>query len=291
MTSPTTIRDCAADFLWRNGRLLERQVFAHLFLGGPRQPALAALLAYQHAHGGFGHALEPDKRCPDAQPIDQEIALRVLDDIGFDAAVAGRICDFLTTITTAEGGVPFVLPSARAYPAAPWWQSAPDAPPASVNPTASIAGLLHKHGVRHPWLERATAYCWAALEERLALEVHEALAVVLFLEHVPDRARAARAFAPLAERLRDGDLVALDPDAAGYVKKPLEWAPTPTSLCRPLFDDAVITAHLDRLQAEQAADGGWPITWPPLSPAVECEYRGWVTVQALKTLRAYGRER
>src|SRR5689334_19328631 len=62
----------ASDFLWRNARLLERHLFAYHFADGSSDPVRAALRAYQNADGGFGQALEPDKRCPDSQPIDVE---------------------------------------------------------------------------------------------------------------------------------------------------------------------------------------------------------------------------
>src|SRR4051812_49076414 len=162
MTTSSPVLDRAADFIWRNGRLLDRQRFAHHFLGASAAPVVAALYAYQNADGGFGNALEPDKRCPDSQPIDQEVALHALDDIGIEPASIGRMCDFLVAISTAEGGVPFVLPSVRSAPRAPWWNTDDD-PPASLNPTASIAGLLHKHRFQHAWLDRATDYCWSAI--------------------------------------------------------------------------------------------------------------------------------
>ena len=286
--SPSDALDRASDFLWKNARLLDRQRYRFLFGDGAPEGVLAALRAYQNADGGFGNALEPDIRCPDSQPVPCQLALEVLDEIGFDLAVALRLCDYLAAITTPDGGVPFVLPSVRRYPHAPWWET-PDDPPASVNPTAAIAGLLHKHGVQHPWLASATEFCWPSLEGPLPDEVHALLCLVTFLEHVPDRARAERAFHRLGEHILAAKLVELDPNASGYVKKPLEWAPTPESPCRRLFSDEVIAAHLDALAARQQADGGWPITWPPLSPGCELEWRGWVTVGALKTLRANGR--
>src|SRR5689334_15971212 len=128
----STILARAEEFVWSNARLLERRLFAHLFKGAPAEPVRAALLAYQNQDGGFGNALEPDKRCTDSQPIDQEIAMRVLDDVGLDEAMARRMCDFLQTITTPEGGVPFVLPTVRSAPRAPWWNTDDD-PPASLN--------------------------------------------------------------------------------------------------------------------------------------------------------------
>src|SRR5512143_2955243 len=144
----------AEEFIWHNARLLERRLFDFHFRSGSPQAALSALRAYQNEDGGFGQALEPDIRCPDSQPVPVQHALEILDAVGPDAEIVRRACDFLTTITTAEGGVPFVLPTARKYPHAPWWNTDDD-PPASLNPTAAIAGLLHKHGFRHPWLDRA----------------------------------------------------------------------------------------------------------------------------------------
>src|SRR5713226_10628499 len=128
------ILERAADFIWRNARLLDRRRFVVLFQGAAAAPVVAALRAYQNADGGFGNALEPDKRCPDSQPVDVEVALRVLNELGDEASwrdpLVERVIDFLATITTPEGGIPFALPSVRAYPRAPWWE-ADDNPPAS----------------------------------------------------------------------------------------------------------------------------------------------------------------
>jgi hypothetical protein len=282
----------AADFIWRNARLLDRQRFVALFQGAAAAPVVAALRAYQNADGGFGNALEPDKRCPDSQPVDVEVALRVFDELGDEVdwrdPLVERVIDYLATITTPDGGIPRALPSLNAYPHAPWWESAAN-PPASLNPTAAIVGLLLKHGVRHPWVERATDYCWRAISAGSTEEVHELATILTFLENAPDRPRAEREFDRIAERLFAAKLVELDPAASGYVKKPLDWAPTPKSWCRRLFDDKVIAANLDSLIARQQLDGGWTISWPPVSSLVELEWRGYVTVDALKTLRAYGR--
>ena len=283
--------DAAADFIWRNARLLDRRRFA-LFAGdaGELGPLLAALRAYQNGDGGFGNALEPDLRAPASQPQPTELALRVLDEAGaFDDPMVARACDWLTTITTADGGVPFVLPSARRWPRAPWWEAG-DAPPASVNPTAAIAGLLHRNGVAHPWLEGATTFVWRALAGPLdELGGYDAIALFLFLDGLADRARAKAAAAKLTAIVREREIVTLDPHAEGHVFSPLALAPRPDALARRGFDEALIDAHLDALAGRQQTDGGWPIGWPPPSVAAEREWRGWVTVGALRTLRAYGR--
>ena len=280
----STVIEKAQTFIWNNARLLERQLFAFLFQNGARQNVLTALNAYQNPDGGFGNALEPDKRTATSQPIDQEFALRILDDIGFDDSLARQICEFLMMITTVEGGVPFVLPTVRDAPRAEWWDTE-DHPSASINPTASIAGLLHKHRFQHPWLKQATEFCWQKIEGLQNASDHDLLCVVLFLEHVPDRDRANREFKCIEEQIKKQ--VALDPQASGYVQKPLIWAPTPGSLCRDLFEDSLIDLHLEMLAAQQQADGGWSISWPAISPASELEARSVVTIHALKTLKAY----
>jgi hypothetical protein len=211
--------------------------------------------------------------------------LRILDDAGFDAAIAKNICDFLMRITTNEGGIPFVLPSVRDAPRADWWNTE-DNPPASINPTASIAGLLHKHKFQHEWVEKATKYCWRKIAELQNGSEHDLLCAAIFLENVPDRERAEKMFQQIGEQIKKQ--TAFDPHASGYTFKPLTWAPTPDSICRGLFENDQIDSHLKALAASQQADGGWPISWPAVSPACELEYRGVVTIGALKTLKAYG---
>ena len=281
------VLESAQTFILSNARLLERLLFAFHFRQGNPDHVRAALLAYQNADGGFGNALEPDKRTASSQPIDQEIALRVLDDIGFDAPIALQICDFLETITTADGGVPFVLPTVRDAPRAEWWDTDLEAPPASINPTASIAGLLHKHEIHHPWLDRATDYCWQYIEHLQISSGHDFLCVQSFLEHVADRERAERAFERISRQLMEGGHITYDPSASGYVFMPLVYAPSPQTMSRRLFDAATIQNHLAALAHRQQTDGGWPISWPAVTPACELEYRGIVTLDALKTLKAY----
>lgn len=277
----------AAQFIWTAARLIDRQRYRFLFAGGTPDSVIAALRPYQNPDGGFGNALEPDLRGPDSQPVPGETALRILLETGADMPMVQRLCGYLQSITTADGGVPFVLPSVHRYPAAPWWQT-DEHPQASANPTAALAGLLYALNVQHPWLDNAAVFCWRALDVEHADE-HTLLALLTFLQYVPDRQRAERAFAPLGERLLAQGLVAVDPHAEGYVKKPLDWAPTPGSLCRRFFDDHLIDQHLDALVAAQQPDGGWPISWPAQSAGAEAEWRGAITVDTLKTLRAYGR--
>jgi len=149
--------------------------------------------------------------------------------------------------------------------------------------------VLLKHRVEHPWVAQAEAFCWRAIAKISRTEFHELMPVIAFLSHTADRARADKAMKEVLGRIAAPDAVALDPDAPGYVHMPLEWAPTPQHPCRKLFSEAVLARHLDALAAKQRDDGGWPISWDPISSAVEHEWRGIRTIEALRILKAYGR--
>jgi hypothetical protein len=279
----------AERFVWLNARLLDRHRYAYLFKGAEAGPVLAALRPYQNPDGGFGNALEPDIRAPVSQPVPVWSALEVLDEIdAYGDPMLERACDYLMTVSTPEGGVPFVLASVRPFPRGPWWET-DDNPPASLLPTAGLAALLHKHSVQHPWLAVATDFCWRKIESLESTNPYEMHFILSFLEQAPDRARAQQAFARVGPMVLEQGLVALDPAAPGEVHTPLNFAPRPDRLARKLFSDDVIEAHLDALAAAQRPDGGWMFNWQDWNAAATLEWRAWITIDALKTLRAYGR--
>jgi hypothetical protein len=282
----------AERFIQAEARVLEQRLFARRYLGAPASGVVAALQGYRNDDGGFGHGLEPDKRCPASLPIDVEIALQSLAAADApDPELLGPACDFLARTAAAAGAggaVALASPVIEAYPRAEHWTDWTYAP--GLNPTAGLAGLLHQLGYAHPWRDEATAYCWRALEESpLPDEVHALNEVLVFLAHVPDRARAEKHAAAVLEHLTASSMFHLDPQAEGYGLTPLTIAPTADSPWRALFTDAQLDAHLDRLQGDQQPDGGWTITWEPPSAASRLEWRGMVTLQALRTLISYGR--
>lgn len=276
----------AAAYLELHGRLIDRLTFAALFAGGQPERALDALRCYQNTDGGFGNALEPDLRGAGSQPEPVEVAFHILDSLdAFDDPMVPAACDYLLSVTAKDGGVPFVLPSVRGTAHAVWWEPGSDDPPGDLVPTAGLAALLHKHGVEHAWLAPATDFCWSRIALVEETTPYHARAVVAFLEHVPDRGRAEAEFA----RLRDAVLatVAFDPAASGDAHFPLDFAPEPSRL--PWFDAETLGVHLDALPAAQDPEGGWAPNWPMWTPLVEHEWGGYLTVQRLRTLRAYGR--
>ena len=277
----------ASTFLHANARALERRRFACLFEGADPDPVLHALRSHRNDDGGFGHALEPDMRAPTSQPVGVQFAIEVLHETGVtDDPMIGTACDFLASITREDGGIPFVLEDAMAYPHAPWWQHAEES---SLIQTAANAAALHALGVQHPWLERAGEFCFRRIAELdlggLGSEPgYELRFGVAFLDATPDRERAGEALDALAPRL--APLAAAEPDPSAEVASPLDLSPRPGAPSRRLFDDAVIERHLDALVAAQQDDGGWRVTWPDWNAAAAVEWRGVATVHALNVLRA-----
>jgi hypothetical protein len=290
----------AEHFVWLTARVLEQRLFAYHFLDGPADPVETALDAYRNEDGGYGHALEPDLRGPVSQPLHTAHALRVLDSIGrCGGQRVERMCRYLTAVSTPEGALPAVRPSQRGYPAAPFVPIVDD-PPGELLSTGPVVGLLHRNEVWHAWLFRATDFCWQAIESLKSSHPYEVHAAVAFLDAVPDRSRAEAAADRLGRLVREQRLAALDPArldaypvAPGYAPGehhfPHDFARTPRSLARAWFTDEEMSRSLDHLAAEQRGDGGWPVRWRQWAPGTALEARPMLTIEALRTLRAYGR--
>jgi hypothetical protein len=281
--------DAATVFLAANARVLDRRRFQRMFGGGAAQPVRDAVAAYLNEDGGFGHALEPDCRAPGSQPLAVDLALRILDQAdAWDEDLVLGACDWLAAVAPGEGGAAFVEPTISGWPHAPWWVPE-EGHPASLIATGLIAGTLHARSVSHPWLDRATKLMWARIGSLTEPSGYDMFGVLRFLQHVPDRDQAREVFGRVGPLIIDRKLVTLDPKTPGEVHFPLDFAPEPDSLARGLFDEATIKAHVDHLAQAQRDDGGWTFNWLAWSPAAEREWRGFLTVDALRVLRANGR--
>ncbi|MEV3859767.1 hypothetical protein AB0J38_36370 [Streptomyces sp. NPDC050095] len=293
----------AESFVWQTARALEQRRFAYHFLEGSAAAADAvetALAAYRNEDDGYGYALEPDLRGPVSQPLHTALALRVLDSIGrCSGQRVDRVCRYLTAASTPEGALPAVHPSQRGYPHAPFVPVVDD-PPSELLATGPVVGLLHRNEVWHAWLFRATDFCWSAVESLKTSHPYEVEAAVAFLDGVPDRSRARAAADRLGRLVREQRLAVLDPDrrddypvAPGYAPGehhyPCDYAKAPESLARSWFTDEEMSRALDHLESEQQEDGGWPVNWRQWAPGISAEARPMVTIEALRTLRAYGR--
>ena len=278
----------AAQFIAGHARLLERRRFAFFAGDGSAERVVAALAAYRNADGGIGH-LEPDLRTPASQPLAVLYALEMLHEVGTDGdGLAGGALDWLRTVSNDDGGVPSVLPTALGWPHAPWLAPRDD-PPSSLLMTAGLAAAGHRLRLRHPWLDSATAFCWDRAGKALDDDPYTVRYLLSFLDAMDDRERADPLLDALAARIPADGLLRVEAGTEGEVLRPLDLAPWPGHAGRRLFQDAVIERELDTLAGGQADDGGWTFSWQAWNPAAAWEWRGAVTVDALRTLRAYRR--
>lgn len=279
----------ARTFMATTARLLERRRFAHLVDGGPPELVLSALAAHRNPDGGFG-MVDPDVRTATSQPSALRYALEALADLppSDDArALAMGAFDWLQTVTADDGSVPFVLPTAADGPHAPWFDPT-DATP-SLLMTAQLAAAGHRLELDHPWLGPATAYCWGHVAELDPSQAYTFAFVVDLLDVVPDRARADAAIDVLADRVPADGRIVVTEGVEGEELDPLDVAPWPEHAGARLFDDAVLERAAAARAEGQRDDGGWDFTWLRWTEAGTCEWRGLVTVNAVRTLRAYGR--
>ncbi|AXB43615.1 hypothetical protein [Amycolatopsis albispora] len=283
----------AREFLATHARLLERRL-AEVRAGAHNAApgVLAALAAYRNPDGGLGHALEPDVRAPESQPLAVDFGLAVLAElvetvpsIREDAAAfAAGLLPYLESVASPGGGLRIVTPSITAHPHAAHWGDGRFPP--GLNPTANIVARLCALGLSSAWLDEASRFCRTEIERALEgeLDAHTALNVLTYLESTEDEALTAA----FEAKVPGMTLFHLYP-GAGYGLTPLDFVPHPESPRARLFPREAIEAHLDQLEKAQDADGGWPMSWAPPGPAAELEWRGVLTLHAISQLDAYGR--
>ena len=164
---------------------------------------------------------------------------------------------------------------------------------------AQILGLLHHFAILLPddWLQALTERCVTDIENiqplgsgggddlRYALSLAETQALP---EPYKERLRARiRKVAP--------QVVNRDPaEWKGYCIRPLKLVSDPNSLVADLLQ-AEVQLNLDYLIDEQSSEGSWdPVwDWGEFYPAdweqARLEWRGRLTLEALRTLNAFGR--
>jgi hypothetical protein len=298
----------ATSFLARHGRVLDRRRFATVVVGGncggeatpeTRRAVLAALDGYRNADGGYGWGIEPDLRAPESQPAGALHALEAIADAGPEtSASAPGLLDWLARATLEDGGLPFALPLAEPVGCAPFWAAA-DPGTSSLQITAAVAAQAHRAARfdprigEHPWLERATRYCFDAIASIASLREAPFAYVLSFALRFLDAAadthpEALKLLERLGRFVPAGGSVPVAGGAAGESLHLLDHAPTPGRPVRALLDAEAVARDLDRLANGQQADGGWAVDFDSYSEAARLEWRGYATVSAVAVLLANG---
>ena len=110
------------EFIYKNGRLLERKLFSYFFENGNKEDVIKALIAYQNSNGGFGNGIEPDLLCPDSTAIGAETALYILDILEIpNSDIVTNIAKWVVKSQNSEGYIDHPPENLVEYPYQPWW--------------------------------------------------------------------------------------------------------------------------------------------------------------------------
>jgi hypothetical protein len=284
----------ATRFVTTHARLLDRHRL-RLLLGEPAGPAvLRAVDAYRNDDGGYGWGLEPDFRAPESQPAGALHAFEAFAEVAplrTDRAV--ELCDWLASVSFPDGGMPFGLPVADPTGCAPFWADA-DHTASSLHITAAVtatARRVARHDpavAAHPWLAGATRYCLDAIAAaELPLHALMLKFSLDFLDTVADDdSEAAAQLARLGAQIPPEGRLHVEGGVEDEFMRPLDFAPEPGRPVRGLFAGDVVAAELERLASRQQDDGGWPEEFTAYSPMAALEWRGYLTVHAVRVLTA-----
>ena len=297
----------ARAYLVDKARLLEWAIFRHDLEGGDVAQVWTEMAAYQNPDGGFGQGLEPDLRTPSSSALATGMALHKLKESGCSAdhTLVQKAVAYLLDSCDQERSVWRVVPpDANRYPHAPWWhdedgslENAFDS--FRIIPRVLILAALNHYASLVPgdWLDSITQKAVRYIEQVDVLgegggsDLEYAIKLAE-TENLPDD-YAVRLRSRIKEAIPDvvvGDQALWDT----YCIKPLGVVPAPDALGAELIMNE-IEDHLDYKVEHQAPGGYWGPTWtwgenyPDVWPQVRQEWRGILTLDTLKQLRAFGR--
>jgi hypothetical protein len=296
-----TARDLARDYIRQQARELEQ---ARLHWDEGRDDGsgvMEALAAFRNDDGGYGHGLEPDIRLPDSSVICTSVALQIMAEVSVPAdhpMAHDAITYLIRTHDVAKGAWFQVPPNVDEAPHAPWWTYNPDISQQIANPGAELVSALYRFGhVPARWREALAEQMVAYAESHhAALTIPDLVCYRRLVEtrELPEVLRQ-RLLSPLRAAVERLFLQNPDPERwAAMGMGPLAIAPTSDSLFATQLSELAQDA-LDRLVAEQQPDGSWAPAWsweerhPEAWPQAEQEWRGVMTLEALRYLTAYGR--
>jgi hypothetical protein len=269
----------AGKFIAAQGRDIDRALFAYHFGSASQEELLEALGRYQNPDGGFGNGLEPDITAPASNAFATSLALKLMVEAGVPGshAMVARTVRYLEGTQNDEGCWPF-SPAVYEHELAPWFQGW-EWP--SLNPECVIAGHLSVLGVGSAQLHGRVA----ALFDRMATpddlvgdQYYALQPYAFYFVGGADHPRRDLYQSGVAWWLIRQHLAGTLPDAGHF----FEYVGEPDSAVARLIPPGILEAQLERLEGEMEEDGGWPSPYAP-------HWRAFGTVQALQTLRRFGR--
>ncbi|MDQ0060771.1 hypothetical protein [Paenibacillus harenae] len=289
-------REAAVRFMKEEARPLERALYAHEFEGGSKDAVLEELAKFQNTDGGFGHGLEPDSRCKASSALATTVALQYLIYIeaGHAEPVVREAIRFLIeTYNTAQpGGWDIVPREVESAPRAPWWNYN-EQHDGWGNPAIEIVGYFHAFSELVPaaLLDELTEHAITHINVKSTKkDFHELLCCLRFAELVP--ASELSAVKSAIDEMVAG-CVSVQPEQwEGYCLTPVQVADSPSSMYYEQLKDSV-RLYLPYMLTKQQEDGAWWPTWTwgqyeDTWPEAKQDWKGFITFDALRMLKAYG---
>ena len=270
--------DKARDYIYRNGTLFERALFAYLFDEGSPERVQQIILCYKNPDKGFGHAFEHDLSGPQSNPLALEYLLSTLRYTGLPI---GNLFDGTSDWVESqmdEKGFLKNPPQTRDYPLAPWWQET-----GGQNLPDAIVGTLMHFGQAQPSLIEKTKK-WA--EANHTLDNIRANEWLFMSYHAVEFFFTVDDFPNLEafqQATIDNVITCAEKAPKEQYYSLLPFVPTPDSVIAKALPDGLLNRYLDHLESAQQEDGGWLDQhnlpqWYPI-----------VTTNVLLALRRYGR--
>jgi hypothetical protein len=291
----------SAEYMMTRARPVDAMRYQFHFGSGKAAGVLDELAKYQNDDGGFGHAIEPDLRMPSSSPFATSVAFQLLREInadGSEASVRKGIAYLLGRFDPSLAGWQAIGEEASKYPRAPWWEYQESIPstndPVWANPRAELTGYLHHFSELVPsdvlahTLDLTLASLNALPDE---MEVHTMLCFMRAADMVQQPAQDL-----IRTKLLRGIQATVgvgESDWGSYGGRPLWFASTPSSVFANLLRERV-QRELDFLIKTQHAEGYWEPTWSwgrfeTDWEAAKVDWRGFLTMQNLLALNAWGR--
>jgi hypothetical protein len=272
----TTTR--ALGFLARQDRPVERAWIGYMWGGQPRDEVIAALAAYQNPDGGFGNGFEVDIKAPGSQAFATRMAMLVLISIGAgpNEPMVQHLAAWLEEAQAEDGDWPF-SPDSYQHGLAPWFA---DWTFPSLNRALCLAGAAMRLGVGPDRLHDRVRRLGDEIASPEQVASADFYALLPYVEYFPrvEGPHQDGMLTAIAARIEQMATVGGYDDAGHFFD---HLGPAGGELARRV-SPAVIRRQLDRLRAEQQADGGWPTPYDP-------SWRPWATANAIIALREYDR--
>ncbi|MCY4464823.1 MAG: hypothetical protein OXE46_04730 [Chloroflexi bacterium] len=268
----------AREFVYRQGTLFERALFAWLFDSGSLERLQQIILCYKNPDDGFGHGFEHDLKAPQSNPLALEYLLGVMKHCSIPV---GRLLDGTADWVDSqmnEDGALRNPPQTRDYPLAPWWQESGG----QTQPDSIVGNLIRFDRASSSLVQKTKTW----VMDNVTIESIQSNEWLFMAYHATDFFFAIDDFPALAEYQRatiDNILACASAMPEAQYDSLFTFAPTPDSMIARALPASTLERCLDYLTGAQQSDGYWRDQhdlpqWYPIT-----------TINALLALRRHDR--